>query len=166
MAGEVGRAEELNVFWFFSSEKNRLPAGAARRQLATRVQFDLEQHPTERDHPSDKDARQNNDLEHFPTGYNDSIRSENALDEWTAWENMMSAPIDNPASFRVTQRSHDLEKKVSIVTIFWNDGSGKRLGLTVPFGTEMKEVREQAEAAVQKLATELTHMSVNPTGLE
>jgi len=128
MAGEVGRAEELNVFWFFSSEKNRLPAGAARRQLATRVQFDP--------------------------------------DEWTAWENMMSAPIDNPASFRVTRRSHDLEEKVSIVTIFWNDGSGKRLGLTVPFGTEMKEVREQAEAAVQKLATELTHMSVNPTGLE
>ena len=77
----------------------------------------------------------------------------------------MAAAID-PSSFRITQLIHDLEKKVSIVTIFWNDESGKRLGLTVPFGTELEDVHEQAEAAVKRLTAELGVMSVNPTGLE
>ncbi len=39
----------------------------------------LEHHPTRRDHPSDKDARQNKELERFPSCLTDSIRSENAL---------------------------------------------------------------------------------------
>ncbi len=39
----------------------------------------LEHHPTKRDHPSDKDARQNKELERFPSCLTESIRSENAL---------------------------------------------------------------------------------------
>jgi len=38
----------------------------------------LEHHPATRGHPSDKDAGQNKELEHFPTRYPDSKRSENA----------------------------------------------------------------------------------------
>ncbi len=76
------------------------------------------------------------------------------------------AAANEPSSFRITQLTHDLEKKVSIVTIFWNDESGKRLGLTVPFGTGLEAIHAQAEAAVQSLMAELAGMSVDPTGLE
>ncbi len=70
------------------------------------------------------------------------------------------------SSFRITHLTHDLEKKISIVTISWNDGSGKRLGLTVPFGTGLEAIHAEAEAAVQSLMAELAGMPIDPTGLE
>jgi hypothetical protein len=69
-------------------------------------------------------------------------------------------------AFRIAQLTHDLEKKISIVTIVWNDESGRRLGLTVPFGTELKNVHEHAEAAVKRHVNEVGFMTVDPTGLE
>jgi hypothetical protein len=78
----------------------------------------------------------------------------------------MMATTNDPSSFRITHLTHNLEKNVSTVTIFWNDESGKRLGLTVPFGTGLEAIHAEAEAAVRSLAAELAGMSVAPTGFE
>jgi hypothetical protein len=76
------------------------------------------------------------------------------------------AAANKASSFRITHLTHDLENKVSTVTIVWNDESGKRLGLTVPFGTGLEAIHAEAEAAVRSLVAELAGMSVAPTGLE
>ena len=58
-----------------SEHDMRVPAIIAETQRRC-----LEHHPTKRDHPSDKDARQNKELEHDPIRLTDSTRSDHALE--------------------------------------------------------------------------------------
>jgi len=55
--------------------------GTAEREAAASM---LEHHPTARGYPSDEDARQNKELEHFPNDCTDPTRSENALGDLPA----------------------------------------------------------------------------------
>ena len=55
------------------------PLGTLAAQALRSAIHDVEHHPTERDHPSDKDARQNKTLERDPTGTANSDSSDHAL---------------------------------------------------------------------------------------
>ncbi len=62
----------------------------------------------------------------------------------------------------VTGLHHDLRLKRSIAYVHWDDDSGRLLGLAVPFGCTLDDVRAEAEKAVRALASEIAVISVNP----
>jgi hypothetical protein len=51
-------------------------------------------------------------------------------------------------------------KKQSIVTLIWEDGSERRLGLTVPFGTALDDIEQVARQAILKLSAELSSIAI------
>jgi hypothetical protein len=57
--------------------------------------------------------------------------------------------------------NHILKEKRSIVHLEWNDDSGRRLFLPVPFGVSLDDLRAEAEKALRKAAAEHDVMSVN-----
>jgi hypothetical protein len=65
-----------------------------------------------------------------------------------------------PAAIRITHLTHDLVKKQSIVTLIWEDGSERRLGLTVPFGTALDDIEQVAIQAILKLSAELSSIAI------
>lgn len=50
--------------------------------------------------------------------------------------------------------NHDLKKKRSIVALEWDDDSGRRLFLPVPFGVGFGDLRAEAEKALRTAAAE------------
>jgi hypothetical protein len=60
----------------------------------------------------------------------------------------------------ITGLHHDTERKRSVVYVRWADDPEKHLGLVVPFGCSLDEVKDEAARAVKTLATELTSATV------
>lgn len=56
--------------------------------------------------------------------------------------------------------NHLLKEKRSIVHLDWNDNSGRRLFLRVPFGVGLDDLRAEAEKALREAAAEHATMSV------
>jgi hypothetical protein len=65
-------------------------------------------------------------------------------------------------SVTIAALAHDLVRKRSIVTLVWDDDPEKRVGLPVPFGCSLDDVRTEAEAALRALSDETATISVNP----
>ena len=57
--------------------------------------------------------------------------------------------------------NHLLKEKRSIVHLQWNDDSGRRLFLPVPFGVSLDDLRAEAEKALREAAAEHAVMSVS-----
>ena len=55
----------------------------------------------------------------------------------------------------VTGLFHDLAKRRSLVTVQWKDDPERRLGLAVPFGCSLDDVKAEAEKAIAALAKEI-----------
>lgn len=55
---------------------------------------------------------------------------------------------------------HDADGKRSMVYVRWQDDPEKRLGLVVPFGCSMDNLKDEAEKAIMKLAAELASATV------
>jgi hypothetical protein len=69
---------------------------------------------------------------------------------------------DSQSGITVTALHHDLKLKRSTVTVVWDDGSERRLGLWVPFGCTLDNAQAEAEKTVRALATEIATIPVNP----
>ncbi|WP_404404716.1 hypothetical protein [Pelagibacterium halotolerans] len=61
----------------------------------------------------------------------------------------------------VTHLSHDLGARKSYVSFVWADDPSKRLGLEVPFGTELKDAEREAIKAVRQLSGELATINIS-----
>jgi len=72
----------------------------------------------------------------------------------------MPDETSKPPAIRITHLTHDLVKRQSIVTLVWEDGSERRLGLTVPFGTALDAIEQAAGQAVQTLSAELSGIAI------
>jgi hypothetical protein len=57
--------------------------------------------------------------------------------------------------------NHLLKEKLSIVHLQWNDDSGRKLFLPVPFGVSLDDLRAEAEKALREAAAEHAAMSVS-----
>ena len=55
----------------------------------------------------------------------------------------------------VTHLSHDLQTRKSYISFVWADDPAKRLGLEVPFGTDLANAGTAARAALTALSREL-----------
>lgn len=55
----------------------------------------------------------------------------------------------------ITHLNHDLQGRKSYVNLVWSDDPNKRLGLEVPFQTDMNDVESAARAALSSLSDEL-----------
>jgi len=55
---------------------------------------------------------------------------------------------------------HDNARKRSFVYLKWEDDPEKNLGLIVPFGCSLDDVKDETEKAVKALLTELASASV------
>jgi hypothetical protein len=64
----------------------------------------------------------------------------------------------------ITGVNHLLKEKRSIVHLQWNDDSGRKLFLEVPFGVTLEALHSEAEKALRKAAAEHTAMSVKMVG--
>ena len=64
-------------------------------------------------------------------------------------------------SVTIAALTHDLVRKRSVVTMVWDDDPEKRVGLPVPFGCSLDEVRTEAEKALRALSAETATLSVN-----
>jgi hypothetical protein len=60
----------------------------------------------------------------------------------------------------ITGLFHDTSRKRSIVSIQWQDDPEKRLGLVIPFGCTLDELKEETEKAVRALAKEIEAATV------
>jgi hypothetical protein len=60
----------------------------------------------------------------------------------------------------ITGLHHDTSGKRSIVYVHWEHDPEKRLGLPVPFGCSMDDLKNETEQAVKALSTELASASV------
>jgi len=60
----------------------------------------------------------------------------------------------------ITGLHHDTARKRSFVYVVWKDDPEKNLGLVVPFGCRLDDVKDEAAKAVKALATELTSATV------
>jgi hypothetical protein len=63
-------------------------------------------------------------------------------------------------SITIASLVHDVAKRLSIVTLIWGDGSERRIGLPVPFGTSLDDLHREAESAVRQFATELAAIEI------
>ena len=55
----------------------------------------------------------------------------------------------------ITHLTHDLAQKKSFVSFVWTDDPSKRLGLEVPYGTDLANIEGAAEQAVMALVKQL-----------
>jgi hypothetical protein len=55
---------------------------------------------------------------------------------------------------------HDTARKRSLVYLRWEDDPEKNLGLIVPFGCSLDDVKDEAAKAVKELAIDLTSATV------
>jgi hypothetical protein len=60
----------------------------------------------------------------------------------------------------ITGLFHDTGRKRSLVTVQWENDQEKRLGLVVPFGCKLDELRAETERAVKGLAKEIESATV------
>lgn len=65
-----------------------------------------------------------------------------------------------PASVFSAALTHDLARKRSLVTLVWDNDPEKRVGLPVPFGCSLADLRSEAEKALRALATEIATITV------
>ena len=63
-------------------------------------------------------------------------------------------------SLVITGLHHDTTRKRSIVYVRWEDDPEKSLGLVVPFGCSLDNVRDEAAKAVKALSAELASATV------
>jgi hypothetical protein len=56
--------------------------------------------------------------------------------------------------------NHDMEKKTSIVVLFWKDGSERHLYLPVSFGTTLENALVEAQKTLKSCADELALTTV------
>lgn len=68
------------------------------------------------------------------------------------------------ATLDVTHLNHDLQNKKSYVNFVWSDDPNKRLGLEVPFGTDLADAEREAKKAVLALSAELAAAGVVTPG--
>jgi hypothetical protein len=64
-------------------------------------------------------------------------------------------------SVTIAALTHDLVRKRSVVTMVWDGDPEKRVGLPVPFGCSLDDVRAEAEKALRALSAETATLSVN-----
>ncbi len=64
------------------------------------------------------------------------------------------------ATLVITGLFHDLSRKRSHVTVMWEDDPEKRLGLPVPFGCTLEQLREETEQAIRTFSKELASMTI------
>ena len=60
----------------------------------------------------------------------------------------------------ITGLHHDTARKRSVVYVQWADDPEKHLGLVVPFGCTLDDVKDEATRAVRALVAELTSATV------
>ena len=60
----------------------------------------------------------------------------------------------------ITGLFHDTSRKRSVVSIQWENDPEKRLGLVVPFGCKLDELKGETEKAVKALAKEIETATV------
>jgi hypothetical protein len=60
----------------------------------------------------------------------------------------------------ITGLHHDIARKRSFVYVRWEDDPEKNLGLIVPFGCSLDDVKDEATKAVKELAIDLTSATV------
>jgi len=63
-------------------------------------------------------------------------------------------------SLVITGLHHDTDRKRSFVYVRWEDDPEKNLGLVVPFGCSLDNVRDEAAKAVKALSAELASATV------
>ena len=68
--------------------------------------------------------------------------------------------IESPSGITVIALTHDLVRKRSIVMMTWDTDSEKKLGLPVPYGCSLDDVRAEAEAALRALSAETAKLTV------
>src|SRR5947209_19835052 len=71
-----------------------------------------------------------------------------------------SAVIESPSGITVIALTHDLVRKRSIVMMTWDTDAEKKLGLPVPYGCSLDDVRAEAEAALRALSAETAKLTV------
>jgi hypothetical protein len=60
----------------------------------------------------------------------------------------------------ITGLFHDLAKKRSHVTVVWEEDPEKRLGLPVPFGCTLDQLRAETEKAIRVFSKELESVAL------
>ena len=60
----------------------------------------------------------------------------------------------------ITGLHHDTARKRSVVYVRWADDPEKNLGLVVPFGCSLDDVKDEATRAIRALVDELTSATV------
>jgi hypothetical protein len=55
---------------------------------------------------------------------------------------------------------HDTGRKLSFVTVQWQDDPEKQLGLAVPFGCQLDDLKAESEKAIKALAKEIESATV------
>jgi hypothetical protein len=60
----------------------------------------------------------------------------------------------------VTGLHHDTKRKRSFVYVQWEDDPEKNLGLVVPFGCSLDDVKEEAAKAVKAAAADLASATI------
>ena len=60
----------------------------------------------------------------------------------------------------ITGLHHDTARKRSVVYVRWEDDPEKNLGLIVPFGCSLDDVKDEAAKALKELAIDLTSATV------
>ena len=71
---------------------------------------------------------------------------------------------DSPSGITVIALTHDLVRKRSIVTMTWDADAEKKVGLPVPYGCSLEDVRGEAEAALRALSAETGTLVVKVAG--
>ncbi len=66
---------------------------------------------------------------------------------------------DQEQTATVVRLIHDLEKRRSVVVLVWQGGE-HRINLAVPYGTQLADVRDQAEKALRRHSDEMACMLV------
>ena len=72
--------------------------------------------------------------------------------------------IESPSGITVIALTHDLVRKRSIVMMTWDSDAEKKLGLPVPYGCSLDDVRAEAEAALRALSAETAELTVKVAG--
>jgi hypothetical protein len=72
--------------------------------------------------------------------------------------------IESPSGITVIALTHDLVRKRSIVTMTWDADAEKKLGLPVPYGCSLDDVRAQAEVALRAFSAETADLTVKVAG--
>jgi hypothetical protein len=66
----------------------------------------------------------------------------------------------NMTNFVITGLFHDLSKKRSSVMVQWKDDPERNLGLIVPFGCSLDDIKAEAVKALAALNNELENPSI------